>query len=642
MNIPRIHPDTIEAVKERVDIVDIIGEYVVLRKRGKDYVGLCPFHGEKTASFTVSPGKQLYYCFGCGAGGNSFKFLMELGKHSFADVVLSLAQRYQVPVKTLAPEQQAQFQKELSLREQLYEILAITTQFYQHGLRQPSGEMAWNYLKQDRQFSEVTIQRFQLGYAPGGWETLYHYLIEQKRYPVTLVEQAGLVQLRSSGKGYYDRFRNRLMIPIHDPQGRVIGFGSRTLTNEEPKYLNSPDTPLFDKGKTLFALDKAKDHLGSEDRAVLVEGYFDAIALHAAGIRTAIAALGTAFSQAQLKLLLRYDHSNQVVFNFDADAAGEKAAQRAIGEIESLIASGQVQLRILQLPAGKDADEFLKSSPDAVDQYRKLLQAAPLWFDWQIQQLLKNTDLKQADQFQAVSQKMAQLLGKIEAQNLRDHYVSYCAQLLSQEKNQYFKINTQDFKQIAQSLNSAISHKRRNPSSKSTTRSAVPTTDQPREKNRLEEAESLLLRLYLHCPSFRWEICQEIQEKDLIFNFSHHRQLWQTINEIQETIDPLKDPSNQLLSLLTDYFLSQPDRLSWVEPLFQLNEKTQEDLFRAQSQVQEAIRVIERTRMLNHRQYCKQRFLNLDLEKESDSFAYYQQEFLLIDQQIRAFDQENQ
>ena len=568
MSIPRIHPDTIEAVKDRVDIVDIISEYVVLRKRGKDYIGLCPFHGEKTPSFTVSPGKQLYYCFGCGAGGNSFKFLMELGKSSFADVVLNLAQRYQIPVKTLAPQQQAQFQKELSLREQLYEILAVTTQFYQHALHQPSGESAWHYLQQERQLSEAIIQRFQLGYAPGGWETLYHYLIEQKRYPVTLVEQAGLVQLRNSGNGYYDRFRNRLMIPIHDPQGRVIGFGSRTLTNEEPKYLNSPDTPLFDKGKTLFALDKAKGNLGAKERAVLVEGYFDAIALHAAGIETAVAALGTAFSQAQLKLLLRYDPSNQVVFNFDADAAGEKAAQRAIGEIESLIASGQVQLRILQLPAGKDADEFLKSSPDAVDQYRKLLTAAPLWFDWQIQQLLKNSDLKQADQFQAVSQKMVQLLGKIEAQTLRDHYVSYCAQLLSQQKNQLFKINTQDFKQIAQSLNSAISHKRRNTTSKSTARSTGQTTNQPREKNRLEEAESLLLRLYLHCPPFRQAICQEIQAKDLIFNFSHHRQLWRAINEIQQSIDPLKDPSNQLLSLLTDYYLSVPDNFILIEAAF--------------------------------------------------------------------------
>ena len=286
--------------------------------------------------------------------------------------------------------------------------------------------------------------------------------------------------------------------------------------------------------------------------------------------------------------------------------------------------------------------KFLKSSPDAVDQYRKLLQAAPLWFDWQIQQLLKNADLKQADQFQAVSKKMAQLLGKIEAQTLRDHYVSYCAQLLSREKNQLFKINTQDFKQIAQSLNAAIGHKRPNRSSKRTSNNDAQTTNTAREKSRLEEVESLLLRVYLHCPEFRDEICRKIEKKDLIFSFSHHRQLWQTINEIQETIGSLKDSSNQLLSLITDYFLSQPDRLSLIEPLFQLNEKTQEDIFRAQSQIQEAIRVMERTRMLNHRQYCKQRFLNLDLETESDSFAYYQQEFLLIDQQIRTFDQENE
>ena len=306
-DIPRLHPETIEAVRERADIVDIVSEHVVLKKQGKDFVGLCPFHDDKSPSFSVSPGKQFYYCFSCGAGGNTFKFLMELGKRPFADVVLDLARRYQVSVRTLEPAKRQELQRQLSLREQLYEILAVTAKFFEHALRQSDGEAAMTYLNASRRLKQETIQQFQLGYAPGGWQTLYGFLVEQKRYPVDLVEKAGLIAPRQSGSGYYDRFRDRLIIPIHDIQGRVIGFGGRTLTDERPKYLNSPDTELFDKGKTLFGLNLAKAAIAKQDRAVVVEGYFDVIALHAVGISNAVAALGTALNIAQVRQLLRYN-----------------------------------------------------------------------------------------------------------------------------------------------------------------------------------------------------------------------------------------------------------------------------------------------------------------------------------------------
>ncbi|HIK44772.1 MAG TPA: DNA primase, partial [Leptolyngbyaceae cyanobacterium M65_K2018_010] len=257
MDTPRLHPDTIEAVRDRADIVDIVSQHVVLKKQGKDFVGLCPFHEDKSPSFSVSPNKQFYYCFSCGAGGNAFKFLMELTKRSFADVVLDLAQRYQVPVKTLEPAKRQELQRQLTLREQLYEILAVTARFYEHALHHSDGGAALAYLQEKRRLSPAIIQRFQLGFAPGGWQTLYGYLVEQKHYPVELVEQAGLIVPRQKGDGYYDRFRDRLMIPIRDVQSRVIGFGGRALGDEKPKYLNSPDTELFDKGKTLYGLDLA-------------------------------------------------------------------------------------------------------------------------------------------------------------------------------------------------------------------------------------------------------------------------------------------------------------------------------------------------------------------------------------------------
>ncbi|MGL5032430.1 MAG: DNA primase, partial [Microcystaceae cyanobacterium] len=428
METPRLHPDTIEEVKQRLDIVDVIADYVVLKKRGKDFQGLCPFHDEKSPSFSVSPIKQMYYCFGCGTGGNGIKFLMEIGKRSFGDVVLDLARRYQVPIKTLEPAQKMEFQRQLSLREQLYEVLALTANFYHHALYQPQGEKALIYLQKTRGFAEEVIQRFQLGYSPEGWETLYHYLAEQKRFPVALIEEAGLIKPRKNGSGYYDQFRDRLMIPIADSQGKIIGFGGRSLGNEDPKYLNSPETPLFDKGKTLFGLDRAKQAIQKQDQAIIVEGYFDVIALQAVGITNTVAALGTALSEHQVKLLLRYTDSKQIIFNFDADKAGIKATQRAIAEIEPLVYRGQINLRVLNLPAGKDADEFLKSSSEGVEQYKELVEKAPLWIDWQIQQLLINKNLKQADHFEQIVRGMLKILNQLEEANKKTYYVQYCAE----------------------------------------------------------------------------------------------------------------------------------------------------------------------------------------------------------------------
>jgi len=427
MQIPRLHPDTIEEVKQRADVYDVVSEHVVLRKRGKDYVGLCPFHSEKTPSFTVSQTKQMYYCFGCQAAGSALKFLMDLEKRSFAEVVLDLARRYQVSVRTLEPEQRQELQRQLSLREQLYEVLASAAQFYQHALKH-SRDQAMPYLQQ-RQLREETIQQFAIGYAPAGWETLYRYLVDDKRYPVQLVEKAGLIKPRKEASGYYDVFRDRIVIPIHDVLGRVIAFGGRTLGSEQPKYLNSPETEVFLKGKTLFALDKAKATISQQDQAVVVEGYFDAIALHAVGITNVVASLGTALSMEQVRQVLRYTDSKQLILNFDADAAGTLATERAIGEIADLAYQGEVQLKILNLPDGKDADEYLQGRQP--EDYRQLLADAPLWLDWQIQQIIKNRDLKQATDFQQVSQDIVKLLKKLTNIDTRDYYIDQCAEILS-------------------------------------------------------------------------------------------------------------------------------------------------------------------------------------------------------------------
>ena len=611
MQVPRLHPETIEEVKQRADIVDVISGRVVLRKRGKEFVGLCPFHDEKSPSFTVSPAKQMYYCFGCGAGGNAFKFLMELEKRPFSEVVLELAKNYQVPLKTVEPEHRQELQRQISLREQLYEISALTAKFYEHALRQTQGEEPLAYLKSERKLGEETIQQFQLGYAPQGWEALYTYLVEQKNYPAQLVEQAGLIVPRKSGgSGYYDRFRNRIMIPIRDTQGRVIGFGGRALGDEQPKYLNSPETELFDKGKTLFALDTAKIAISKADRAVVVEGYFDAIALHAAGISNAVASLGTALSLNQVRQLLRYTDSKQIILNFDADKAGTQAAERAIGEIEKLAYQGEVQLRVLNIPDGKDADEYLKTySPE---QYRELLENAPLWIDWQLQQMLVNQDLKQADTSQQVTKKVIKLLTNITDDNQLAHYLQKSAEILSkgdfrltkmlaenllnQVVSDWAKRQSQDESLampllIRNKLKPKKHYKKQrasgeNQSSKSSLSAAA--------RSLLEEAEAQLLQIYLHCPEYRQDVIEAIAARDVQFSLSHHRFLWhQIVNaEILHKMSLQVAPSELILKL-QDSFIEYPNQLNQISHLFHLNEFSERNVYRAPLVIRSALACIE-------------------------------------------------
>ncbi|HEY9630179.1 MAG TPA: DNA primase [Coleofasciculaceae cyanobacterium] len=625
MDIPRLHPDTIEEIKQRADIVDVISEHVVLRKRGKDFTGLCPFHDDKSPSFSVSPGKQFYYCFGCGAGGNAIKFMMELGKRSFSDVVLDLARRYQVPIKTLEPAQKQELQRQISLREQLYEVLALTAKFYEHALQQPQGEAALTYLKSARQLSAETIQQFQIGYAPAGWQTLYGYLIEQKRYPVELVEKAGLIVTRPEGKGYYDRFRDRLMIPIHDLQGRVIGFGGRSLGDEQPKYLNSPETELFDKGKTLFALDKARGAIAKADKAIVVEGYFDVIALHAVGITHVVASLGTALSLHQVRQLLRYSESKQIVLNFDADAAGNKAAERAIGEVADLAYQGEVQLRVLNIPAGKDPDEFLKSHKP--EDYLTLLNEAPLWLDWQIQQLLKGTDLNQSDQFQQSTQEIVKLLGNLPNATLRTHYIHRCAELLSQN-NAHLTL------QLEADLRTQVRGQRWHGRSQKWVR--------PGDRTLLEESEAQILRVYLHLHEYRDFIKQALDERDLDFSMAHHRFLWQQIMHIEEAweTDSVQSTACDLIAELQDRCTDFPAKLPALYPLFQLDEKTKRDLLRSPLVIRAATACMERV-------MCEKRcrhFLNLwekmDSTASPDLAQYYQQQIYAEKQRIADLDRQ--
>ena len=601
VSAPRLHPRTIEAVKERADIVDVVGEHVVLKKKGREFVGVCPFHDDKSPSMTVSPAKQFYYCFSCGAGGNAIKFLMELQRQSFSDVVLELARKYQLPVETLEGPQQERLRQQLSRRDQLHKVLALAAGWFRSQLRSPEGASALTYLREQRGLSESTLESFGLGYAPERWDGLLSHLQQVEGFAPELLEAAGLVVPRRGGDGFYDRFRHRVMVPICDRQGRIIGFGGRSLDGGEPKYLNSPETEVFEKGKHLFGLDKAVNAIRKDDRAVVVEGYFDVIALHAAGITNAVAALGTALSSQQITQLCRCCDGKRLILNFDTDRAGVRAAQRAIGEVEQLALQGQLELRVLHLPAGKDPDEFLKEH--GAGEYRSLLDQAPLWLDWQIDQVLEGRDLARSDQFQQSVSELVVLLGKLPASAVRSRYLQQVAERLSGGQARLAL-------QLEDDLRQQVKGQRWHGRSQ--------RWEQPGEAGLRERAEAELLRLYLHCPPHRGTIRAELRRRELDdFALAHHRQLWAAISSLEEdnlgvgrleAINRGVDPGVELADLelprlLSDQLLlsdgeSPSDLLTRLTPLLEPTDVQRLALANPLLQLRGATASLERQRSL--------------------------------------------
>ena len=600
----QIHKDTIDQVSQKADIVDIVSERVVLRKSGANFRGACPFHnGTNASALTVSPARQMYHCFNCDVSGGAVKFLMEIDKRSFSDVVLELAKRYNVPIQTVQPEKAQEIQRQISHRDRLYEVMGLTTSFYQHALYAPQGREALAYLTEKRQMSKETIQKFQLGYAPAGWETLMGYLVQQKQIPVSLVEEAGLIVARKTGNGFYDRFRDRLMIPINDPRGRVIAFGGRSLGDEEPKYLNSPETELFSKGSVLFAMDHARDLISKSDQAIVVEGYFDAIALHQAGIGQAIATMGVALNADQMKQLLRYTESKNVILNFDADKAGITAAEKAIAGFKELVFNGTVQLRVLTMPDGKDADDYLKQH--SADAYRNLLKNAPLFLDWQIDQILSGQDLNQADRFQKSSQAIAQLLNNLPVDSFfRTHYIHSSAQRLSQG-NSYLALR------LEQDLRRQLRNTRWN--------STKPAPSLTTAANALHSAETQLLQIYLHFPQHRAYVYEAIAEEEIEFSLSNHRYLWLTILDLidqKKTSLASEEPyAEHLVQQLQILCAEQSQVAEQLQHLLWLDDNSRVGLLRPQMVVKTAIAKIQFV-------MCEKREKHwLDLFKSKDVIA---------------------
>jgi len=371
----RFDDNKIEEIKSRVDIVELASEYLTLKKAGRNFVGLCPFHQEKTASFTVNREKQIFYCFGCGEGGNVITFLMKIGNKTFPEAIKDLAEKTGVilPQGLVSKESR----EKDSLRESITSLNLRAAQQFTRNLFSPLGKEAREYLA-NRGIIEDTIKQFRLGYAPDNWHSLTNY-IEGSGLSLKLAEQAGLV-VAGKEEGFYDRFRGRLIFPIENIFGEMVAFGGRILEKGEPKYLNSPESPVYIKGKILYGLNRTKEEIRKQGFALIVEGYFDLISLWNAGIGNVVATLGTALTREHLELLRRY--VLEVVALFDPDEAGVKALDRSL----ELFLSMGMRARALILPEDCDPDDYVKKY--GKDKLNELIAHAPAISDYYIDSVL--------------------------------------------------------------------------------------------------------------------------------------------------------------------------------------------------------------------------------------------------------------
>lgn len=404
--------ELIEEVRSRNDIVDVISGYVRLTKKGSTYFGLCPFHNEKTGSFSVSPNKQMYYCFGCGAGGNVFTFLMQYENFSFPEAMEALAER--AGIELPKQEMSAQAKKEADKRQILLEINKAAGKYYYMLLRSKHGKQAYEYFKK-RELSDATMQKFGLGYSDKYSDDLYHYL-RKLGYDDAILKESGLVSI-DEVRGGHDKFWNRAMFPIMDVHNKVIGFGGRVMGDGEPKYLNSPETKVFDKSRNLYALNFARQT--KKPQMLLCEGYMDVIALHQAGFDNAVASLGTAFTSGHASLLKRY--TKEVYLTFDSDGAGIKAALRAIPILKEV----GLTAKVINMKPYKDPDEFIKAL--GAEEYQKRIDAAENSFMFEIRILEQNYDMKDPEGKTAFQTEVAKKLLDFTTELERNNYMEAVA-----------------------------------------------------------------------------------------------------------------------------------------------------------------------------------------------------------------------
>ncbi|MFH0762765.1 MAG: DNA primase [Candidatus Omnitrophota bacterium] len=418
-----IPEDILEDILNRIDIAEVISGYIPLKRAGRNFKACCPFHHEKTPSFMVSPERQIYHCFGCGESGNVFKFLMRHERMEFPEAVEALAAKAGV----VLPQAKAQGYNGENPVTQIYKINELAASFYAANLNSPVGSGAKNYLLK-RGVKEESIKLFKLGLAPGGWDALMNYL-RANNFSLSLIEKAGLVLSRQGG-GFYDRFRGRIIFPLVDTRPRVVGFGARALPepnqagedNTQPKYMNSPETSVYIKGRNLYGLNFSKDSIRKEDFAVIVEGYLDFILPYQEGVKNIVASSGTALTSEQARILRRYTHN--VVMVYDADNAGQLAMLRSL----DIFIEEEMEVKIVCLPLGFDPDSFVRKY--GIGPFREKIAAALGLFDYKLAVMKSRHNAGSPQGKAMISQEMLSTIYKFKNAVLRSEYVRQLAQEL--------------------------------------------------------------------------------------------------------------------------------------------------------------------------------------------------------------------
>ncbi len=414
----RFPEQILEQILDRVDIAELISGYIPLKKAGKNFKAVCPFHYEKTPSFMVSPDKGIYHCFGCNSGGNAFNFLMRYEHLEFREAVEVLAKKTGVALPVLSFDE-----TKISLEREIYQINELAAEFYQKNLlSEPSAQTARIYLS-NRKISRDTAKNFKLGFASDSWDSLLTYLRNNK-INLKALEKSGLITAKEGG-GFYDRFRNRIIFPIFDVKSRIIGFGARLIESniDSAKYINSPETPVFIKGNNLYGLNFAKEAIREKDLVILVEGYLDMITPFQAGIKNVVASSGTALTENQIRLLKRYTKNIAVVF--DSDSAGQMAALRSL----DLFIEEDLYVRIAVLPEGFDPDSFIREK--GANEFNEIINSSLTLFDYKMSILLKRFDSKTIEGKSNIAHEMISTINKFKDQILRSEYMKKLAQALS-------------------------------------------------------------------------------------------------------------------------------------------------------------------------------------------------------------------
>ena len=486
----RYSDDIIEEVRMKNDIVDVVSQYVKLTRRGSTYFGLCPFHNEKTPSFSVTPSKQMYYCFGCGAGGNVFNFVMEYENYTFGEALQHLADRAGVQLPKIEYSREARQKAEE--RAALLEINKLAARYFYYQLRRESGKTAYAYLT-GRGLSEETIKKFGLGYSDKFSDDLYKFL-KSKNYSDTLLRDSGLFNV-DERHGMYDKFWNRVIFPIMDVNNRVIGFGGRVMGDGKPKYLNSPETKIFDKSRNLYGLNVARTT--RKNYLILCEGYMDVISMHQAGFTNAVASLGTALTSGHASLLKRY--TQEVLLLYDSDDAGVRAALRAI----PILREAGVTSRVVNLRPHKDPDEFIKALGG--EEFEKRLEQAMDSFMFRVHMAQREFSMKEPQGQNRFFERCAQMLLELSDELERNLYIEA---IVKDYRN--YGISVEDLRKRVNTLALKGTPAEQRVQPKQT------GTQQKKKENAGEKAQKLMLTWLVTYPGIFETVEKYIQPADFI------------------------------------------------------------------------------------------------------------------------------